>query len=73
MNALKTKVMVISKSKENVRVNIRSKAEYLKQVEKFKYVESYITRDGRCENEIKARINMAKDAFQKIKYFALIL
>ena len=25
------------------------------------------TRDGRCEEEMKAMINVAKDAFQKIK------
>ena len=39
----------------------------LEQVERFKYLGSCITRDGRCEEEIRARINMAKNAFQKIK------
>ena len=67
LNATKTKVMVISKANENIRVNIRLNGEELEQVERFKYLGSYITRDGRCEEEIRMRINMAKDAFQKIK------
>ena len=67
LNASKTKVMVISKSNENVRVNIRLNGEELEQVERFNYLGRIITRDGRCEVEIKARINRAKDAFKKIK------
>ena len=67
LNASKTKVMVLSKANENVRVNIRLKGEDLEQVEGFKSLGSYIARDGRCEEKIRARINMAKKAFQKIK------
>ena len=36
-------------------------------MERFKYLGSYITRGGRCEEEIRARINVARNAFQKIK------
>ena len=35
----------------------------LDQVDKFKYLGSWITDDGRCEVEIKSRIAMAKQAF----------
>ena len=33
------------------------------QVDKFKYLGSCLTDDGRCEVEIKSRIAMAKQAF----------
>ena len=36
-------------------------------MERFKYLGSNIIRDGRREEEIRARINMAKNAFHKIK------
>ena len=52
LNASKTKVMVISKRNEIARVNIRINGERLEQVERFKYLGSSITRDGRCEEEI---------------------
>ena len=41
--------------------------ETIKQVEKFKYLGSTITSDGRNDTEIKIRIGMAKDAFQKME------
>ena len=39
----------------------------MEQVERFKYLRSYITRDRRCEKEIRARINLAQNASQKFK------
>ena len=41
--------------------------ETIKQVDKFKYRGSTITSDGRNDAEIKIRIGMAKDAFQKME------
>ena len=34
---------------------------------RYKYLGSWITEDPRCEEELKARIGMAKAAFGKIK------
>ena len=45
LSASKTKVMVILKPNENVRVIIRLKGEDMEQIETFKYLGSYVTRD----------------------------
>ena len=37
----------------------------LENVERFKYLGSVLTNDGRCECEIKSRITMAKAAFNQ--------
>ena len=47
--------------------NNKKKIYHVKQVEKFKYLGSTITSDGRNDAEIKIRIGMAKDAFQKME------
>ena len=39
----------------------------LENVERFKYLGSILTNDGRCTCEIKSRIAMAKAAFNKKK------
>ena len=39
----------------------------LENVERFKYLGSMLTNDGRCTCEIKSRIAMAKAAFNKKK------
>ena len=59
--------MVISKTKITPTCNIHINNETIKQVEKFKYLRSTITSDGRNDAEIKIRIGMAKDAFQKME------
>lgn len=37
------------------------------EVQKFDYLGSTITEDGRCESEMKWRIGIVKNAFQKMK------
>jgi len=39
----------------------------LEQVPQYKYLESWITEDGKCDYDIKTRIVFAKDAFRKHK------
>ena len=39
----------------------------MEQISKFKCLASWITEDGRTETEVKARIGMAKAAFNKRK------
>ena len=57
--------MVISK-KESPRCDLRIGDAHIKQVQKFNYLGSVITSDGRYNTEIKKRIGMAKDTFQKL-------
>ena len=67
INIKKTQCMVISKSKITPTYHIHINNETIKQVEKFKHLGSTITSDGRNDAEIKIRIGMAKDAFQKME------
>ena len=39
----------------------------LEQVNRYKYLGSWITEDARCEEELKARTGMAKAAFWQNK------
>jgi len=39
----------------------------VEQFLQYKYLSSWITEDGKCESDVKARISMAKDAFWKQK------
>ena len=68
LNVSKTKVMVISKEDDNIEANIRVNGQVLEQVEKYKYLGSVVSRDARCVDEIKQRIVIAKNAFNKVKH-----
>src|SRR5215469_9360181 len=59
--------MVISRAVRNPRVNIRIEDNLVKQVGRFNYLGSFINEDGRCEDEIRKRINKANCAFNKIR------
>ena len=67
VNTNKTQCMVISKTKITPTCHIHINNETIKQLEKFKYLGSTITSDGRNDAEIEIRIGMAKDAFQKME------
>ena len=62
MNVKKTKVMVMSKE-GNIQCHIKLDQEVLEQVNRYKYLGSWITEDVRSDKEIVARIAMAKTAF----------
>src|SRR6478609_11429270 len=49
------------------RVNITVEGQSVEQVSKFRYLGSIISEDGRCLDDVKTRIGMAKDAFKKRK------
>jgi hypothetical protein len=63
INAKKTKVMRISREEGGIDITIDGQK--IEQVRKFQYLGSWITDDGKCETEVKARIAMAKAAFHK--------
>jgi hypothetical protein len=65
MNVGKPKVMRISRQPSPVKIMIDQKQ--LGNVESFKSLGSILTHDGRCTCEIKCRIVMAKDAFNKMR------
>merc|ERR1711905_56379 len=67
LNVKKTECMVVSKNAVNPICNLESKGEKINQVQKFKYLGYIITSDGKCVTEIKRRIGMAKDSFNKMK------
>jgi len=62
----KTKVMKISR-KGGGEINIFLEGQKVEQVKQFKYLGSLLTEDGKSKAEIRARIGMAKTAFNKKK------
>ena len=69
MNVKKTKVMRVCRDgNEQARgnkLNIIIDGQVVEQVKQFRYLGSLISEDGTCEAELKSRIAMAKDAFNK--------
>ena len=66
MNAKKTKTMIITKKDDKPKINITIDGTDIAQVPKFTYLGQIMTEDGRCEEEIKRRINIAKTTFSKM-------
>jgi hypothetical protein len=63
INIEKTKTM--RTSRQPTPLQIKTDRKPVENVEQFKYLGSMITDDARCTREIKARIAMAKAAFNK--------
>src|SRR6478609_463549 len=66
INIKKTKAMVVSRN-GGERVNITVEGQSVEKVSKFRYLDSLISEDGKCLDDVKTRIRMAKDAFNKRK------
>ena len=66
MNAKKTKTMIITKKEDKPSINITIDGTEIEQVTHFPYLGQRMTEDGRCEEEIKRRINIAKTTFSKM-------
>src|SRR6476469_6660968 len=58
--------MVVSRN-GGERMNITVEGQSVEQVSKFRYLGSLISEDGRCLDDVKTRIGMAEDAFNKRK------
>ena len=69
LNAAKTKVMVVTKGNDGIRVNVRVGEETLEQVGKYKYLGSIVTQQGRCVVHIKTRKAIVKNAFTKTELY----
>ena len=59
-------VMKISR-KGGGKIVIYVNGERIEQVTKFKYLGALVTEDGKCDVEIRSRLAMATDAFNKRK------
>src|SRR5437867_7644483 len=68
INVQKTKTMVVRWDGGGV-VNTTVDGLRIEHVKSFKYLGSVITEDGRSHSDVKVRIAMAKDAFNKRKEF----
>ena len=66
INCKKTECMVVSK-RESPACALKAGDNTIKQVQKFNYLGSLLTEKGKCDEEIKKGIGMAKDAFQKLQ------
>src|SRR6267154_2708872 len=66
INVQKTKAMVVRWDGGGV-INITVDGQRIEQVKSFKYLVSIITEDGRSDSDVRTRIAMAKDAFNKRK------
>ena len=67
MNAKMTKEMDISRNENKPRVNIKVDRTAVEQVGSFNYLGQTVSDDGRCVDEIKKRIEIAKTTFSKMK------
>ena len=63
ININKTKTMVIERKPK--KIDIRVKGESIQQVNNFKYLGCNISNNMNCCQEVKQRIAMAKEAFNK--------
>ena len=63
ININKSQLMRVSRSNESLQIKVNNRE--LKEVDHFKYLGSVLTRDGYCTREIKMRIVIAKEAFNR--------
>jgi len=68
INVRKTKCMVISKNDSSALcMNLSVGLDQIEQVKQFVYLGSLITSDGRCDAEIRRRVEIARKSFNSMK------
>ena len=67
LNVKKTVCMVMSRKPNIPGCNLKHKGEIIQQVDKFSYLGFTLSSDGTCTAEIKKRIAVAKDSFNKMR------
>ena len=67
MNIKKTKTMVVSRKSEIPKVKIHLDGQEVEQVSKFVYLGELITENGKSEEEIRRRIEIARKSFSKMR------
>ena len=66
MNVMKTKTMVISRSKQAPKINISIEGKPIEQVEKMVYLCHIVTETEKSDTEIKRRIAVARSSFTSL-------
>ena len=69
MNIIKTKAMVVSKTIPKPKINITLEGKPVQQTGKMICLGSHKTEDGKCEKEIKRRMELARSAFEKCQRY----
>ena len=63
INIEKSQVMRVSRRNESLHIKVGNRE--LKEIDNFTHLRSVLTRDGYCTREIKMRIAVAKEAFNR--------
>ena len=63
MNAKTTKTMLVSKDLTLTKVSMKIDGDIIKQTDKYTYLGQTITSNGKCDDEILKRIEMARGPF----------
>ena len=66
MNAKKTKTMLVSKDVTSTKVSVKIDGDIIKQTDKYTYLGQTITSNGKCDDEILKRIEIARGAFNSM-------
>ena len=66
MNAKKTKTMLISKDVTSTKVSVKIDGDIIKQTDKYTYFGQTITSNGKYDDEILKRIEIARGAFNSM-------
>ena len=66
LNVEKTETMAMSKKTVIPKGSVMLNGTRLKQVNRFKYLGTCISSDGKCPTKISGRINQAKSAFTQM-------
>ena len=66
MNAKKTKTMFVSKDLTSTKVSVKIDGDIIKQTDKYTYLGQTITSNGKCDDEILKRIEIARGAFNSM-------
>ena len=62
---MRMNTIVMKIGREQSRVHMEIEGKELGQVRHFKYLGSLLAEDGYCETEIRARVAMAKETFER--------
>ena len=63
MNAKKTKTMLVSKDATLTKVSLKIDGDIIKQTDNYTYLGQTITSNGKCDEDILKRIEIARGAF----------
>ena len=66
INIKKTECMVVSRKSQLPECRLRIGSESIKKVDKFKYLGSWIMSYGKCDQDIRIRISLVQETFQRI-------